>query len=646
MSVPADRIVPFNIEAEEAVLGSLLLDPQAIVRIAAFLKPDDFYREVNRWVFEAVLALYERRDAIDFLTVRDELERGGRLEDVGGASFLASLINVVPTSVHVEHYGRIVERASTRRRLIGAASDIAKLAYDEQDEVEETLDKAEQIIFAVSQRSLARDLVPISQVLNEYFDKIEYLQAHHGQVSGVPTGFVDLDKLLGGLQKSDLVIVAARPGIGKTSLLLSFAHWAAIQGKGVALFSLEMSAEQLVQRLISSETGIDQHRLRLGMIRDEEMPLVTRAMGILEATHIYIDDTPGITALEMRTKARRLHAEHPIGLIVVDYLQLMHGGGRSENRVQEISHISRSLKELARELDVPVIAASQLSRAVEGRHDRRPMLSDLRESGCLSGDTLIYLPDQGIYRPIKEMVGQSDFNVLALNTETWRLESCRVSCAFATGTKPVHKLTTRLGRSIRATANHQFLTIEGWKRLDELEVGERLALPDAVAMLSTKVRPRIGNAKAQRRKEEMSTGLPSAALRLCVSPLFPSPEEPILAETLASLAQSDVYWDEIVSIESDGECEVYDLTVDGLHNFVANDIVAHNSIEQDADVVIFIYRDEYYNQNTDKKNIAEISIAKHRNGPTGMVELFFIKEQAKFVDLATVSDEFAPSGPW
>ncbi|MFN8472894.1 MAG: replicative DNA helicase [Anaerolineae bacterium] len=451
MSVPADRIVPFNIEAEEAVLGSLLLDPQAIVRIAAFLKPDDFYRETNRWVFEAVLALYERRDAIDFLTVRDELERGGRLDEVGGASFLASLINVVPTSVHVEHYGRIIERASTRRRLITAASDIAKLAYDEQDEVEETLDKAEQIIFAVSQRSLARDLVPISQVLNEYFDKIEYLQAHHGQVSGTPTGFVDLDKLLGGLQQSDLVIVAARPGIGKTSLLLSFAHFAAISGKGVALFSLEMSAEQLVQRLISSETGIDQHRLRLGMIKDEEMPLVTRAMGILEGTHIYIDDTPGITALEMRTKARRLHAEHPIGLIVVDYLQLMHGGGRSENRVQEISHISRSLKELARELDVPVIAASQLSRAVEGRHDRRPMLSDLRESG---------------------------------------------------------------------------------------------------------------------------------------------------------------------------------------------------SIEQDADVVIFIYRDEYYNQNTEKKNIAEISIAKHRNGPTGMVELFFIKEQAKFVDLATVSDEFAPSGPW
>ncbi|MFN8496252.1 MAG: replicative DNA helicase [Anaerolineae bacterium] len=646
MSVPADRIVPFNIEAEEAVLGSLLLDPQAIVRIAAFLKPDDFYRETNRWVFEAVLALYERRDAIDFLTVRDELERAGRLDDVGGASFLASLINVVPTAVHIEHYGRIVERASTRRRLITAASDIAKLAYDEQDEVEETLDKAEQIIFAVSQRSLARDLVPISQVLNQYFDKIEYLQAHHGQVSGTPTGFVDLDKLLGGLQKSDLVIVAARPGIGKTSLLLAFAHFAAISGKAIALFSLEMSAEQLVQRLISSETGIDQHRLRLGMIRDEEMPLVTRAMGVLEATRIYIDDTPGITALEMRTKARRLHAEHPIGLIVVDYLQLMHGGGRSENRVQEISHISRSLKELARELDVPVIAASQLSRAVESRHDRRPMLSDLRESGCLSGDTLIYLPDQGVYRPIEQLVGQSDFNVLALNSETWRLEPCRVSRAFATGTKPVRKLTTRLGRCVRATANHKFLTIEGWKRLDELNVGERLAVPRTVSTLAVEAGQRIGNAKAQRRKEEVLSGLPSASLRLCVSPLLALGAEPMSAEAASSPAQSDVYWDEIVSIEPAGECEVYDLTVDALHNFVANDIVAHNSIEQDADVVIFIYRDEYYNQNTEKKNIAEISIAKHRNGPTGMVELFFIKEQAKFVDLATVSDEFAPSGPW
>ncbi len=451
MSAPIDRIVPFNVEAEEAVLGSLLLDSQAIIRIASFLKPDDFYREKNRWVYEAAIALYERRDAIDFLTVRDELERNNRLEEVGGASFLTSLINVVPTSIHIEHYARIVERAATRRRLISAASDIAGLAYDESDEIEATLDKAEQILFAVSQRSLTRDLTPISQVLNEYFDKIEYLQAHHGQVSGVPSGFVDLNKLLGGFQRSDLVIVAARPGMGKTSLLLAHALSAAMAGLPVAVFSLEMSAEQLVQRLISAETGIDQHRLRLGLIKDEEMPLVTRAMGVLEGTRIFIDDTPGITALEMRTKARRLHAEHPVGLIVVDYLQLMHGGGRIENRVQEISHISRSLKELARELNVPVIAASQLSRAVESRHDRRPMLSDLRESG---------------------------------------------------------------------------------------------------------------------------------------------------------------------------------------------------SIEQDADIVMFIYRDDYYKDDSDKRNIAEIIVAKHRNGPTGAVELFFIKEQAKFADLATVTDEYDTAGQW
>ncbi len=452
MSALMDRIVPFNVEAEEAVLGSLLLDAQAIIRIASFLRPDDFYREKNRWVYEAAIALYERREAIDFLTVRDELERKGQLEEAGGASFLTSLINAVPTSIHIEHYARIVERAAIRRRLISAASDIATLAYDESDEVEATLDKAEQIIFGVSQRSLTRDLTPISQVLNEYFDKIEYLQSHHGQVSGVPTGFADMNKLLGGFQKSDLLIVAARPGMGKTSLMLGFTLSAALEGQPVAVFSLEMSAEQLVQRLISAETGIDQHRLRLGLIRDEEMPLVTRAMGVLEATKIYIDDTPGITPLEMRTKARRLHAERPLGLIVVDYLQLMHGGGRmDQNRVQEISHISRSLKELARELDVPVVAASQLSRAVESRHDRRPMLSDLRESG---------------------------------------------------------------------------------------------------------------------------------------------------------------------------------------------------SIEQDADVVMFIYRDDYYNEGSDKKNIAEVIVAKHRNGPTGAVELFFIKEQAKFADLATVSDEYAPSGAW
>ncbi|OGO41621.1 MAG: replicative DNA helicase, partial [Chloroflexi bacterium RBG_16_57_9] len=515
---------------------------------------------------------------------------------IGGPAYLTSLVNTVPTSAHVEHYGRIVERAALRRRLIDAAARIAEIAFDEaSDEVDDVIDRAEQLVFAVAQRRLARDLVPISKVLYDYFDQIEYLQQHQGSVLGTPSGFIDVDKLLGGFQASDLIIVAGRPGMGKTSLMLSMAESIAAKQMGaIAIFTLEMSSDQLVQRLIASETGIDSQRLRLGQIRDNEIDLVARAIGHLSEMPIYLDDSANISPFELRTKARRLHTEQPLSLVIVDYLQLMTGGIRSENRVQEISYISRSLKALARELRVPVMAASQLSRAVEARHDRRPQLADLRESGCLSGETLVYLPEQGIYRPIEQLVGQNEFRVLALNTQTWHLEPSQVSRVFATGHKPVYRLTTRLGRSIRATTNHQFLTVQGWRRLDDLSMGMRIALPRRL----------------------------------------PGPTQPTIdSEELARLARSDVYWDEIVAMEPDGETEVYDLTVEGHHNFVANDIIAHNSIEQDADVVMFIYRDEVYHPDTTYKNVAELIVAKHRNGPTGKVELGFIQEQTKFVNL-------------
>jgi replicative DNA helicase len=382
-----ERLPPQNVEAEEAILGALLIDPDAIIRVATFLNPEDFYREKHAWIYDTALTLHDRREPIDLLTVCDELERREQLDEVGGPAFITALTNAVPTSIHAEHYARIVERTATRRRLIDAAGQIAALAYQEADDVDEVVDRAEQVLFGVSERRIARELVPIKQVLSKYYDRVEYLTRHRGELIGIPTGYGRIDKLLGGLQRSDLVILAARPSVGKTSLALGFALNAAKKyGQRIAFFSLEMSNEQVIQRLISSETGIDAQRLRRGEIEQDEWGRFMKAASDLAEIYFFIDDTPGASALELRTKARRLHAEVGVDLIVVDYLQLMRGDYRSENRVQEISSISRALKSLARELNVPVLALSQLSRSVESRSDKRPILSDLRESGALEQD--------------------------------------------------------------------------------------------------------------------------------------------------------------------------------------------------------------------------------------------------------------------
>jgi len=665
-----------------------------------------------------------------------------------------------------------------------------------------------------------------------------------------------------------MVVMAGRPGMGKTSLALSIALQAARRlHKRIALFSLEMSDEQLVQRLISAETGIDSQRLRLGDIKEDEWPTFIQATNLLAGTSMFIDDTPAISVLELRTKARRLHAEHGLDLLIVDYLQLMRGDSRSENRQQEISFISRSIKALARELNIPILALSQLSRQVESRHDKRPMLSDLRESGCVTGDTLVYMPDLGQYAPIRELAGKDNFQVQGVNTKTWKLESATVSRAFCTGVKPIYRLTTQLGRTIRATANHKFLTIYGWKRLDELQTGDRIALPRiltgptgqtmsnaelallghligdgctlprhtiqyttkeadlantvaelAVEIFGDGVAPRVQQERTWFQVYLSSTrhlthgvrnpiaewleklgvfGLKSYEKRI-PNEVFKQPLEGIAifirhlwatdgcihlsegkkhyasvyyasssrglaqdvqtlllrldinarlarhsqngkgrdqyhvvvsgksdlekfictigtvgqykqkyldaiqeyiadspantnrdvipndiwrmyavpamqqqglttrqlhaelgnaycgtalyrqnvsrertyrlaqvtqSDNIAHLAESDVYWDKIISIEADGEEEVFDLTVPGLHNFVADNIIVHNSIEQDADVVLFIYRDDVYNPDSEFPNIAEIIVSKHRSGPTGIFSVYFKKHLAQFVDL-------------
>lgn len=410
----SERMAPHNTEAEEAALGSLLLDPDAIFRIASFLDPKDFYREKNGWIYDAIRDLHDRREPADFVTLCDELERRGQLEEVGGAAYITYLINTVPTAIHAEYYARIVERTAILRRLISAAGQIAAIAYEDTDDVDEVVDRAEQTLFAVSQRRIARDLVPIKQVIGEYYDRIDYLYQHRGELIGVPTGFLLLDRLLGGLQPSDLIIVAGRPSTGKTSLVLSIAQSAARKhNQRVALFSLEMSSEQVVQRLISAETGIDSQRLRQGDLRDDEWTLFVEATGILAESPIFVDDTPSISALQMRTKARRLHAEHGLDLIIVDYLQLMRGDTRAENRVQEISSICQALKALSRELNVPLIAVSQLSRAVETRKDHKPLLSDLRESGSIEqdADVVMFIYREELYDEDTEFKNIADIIV-------------------------------------------------------------------------------------------------------------------------------------------------------------------------------------------------------------------------------------------
>ncbi|MBV9707371.1 MAG: replicative DNA helicase [Chloroflexi bacterium] len=411
-----EKLLPQSIEAECGVLGSIIIDPEAVVLVADFLQPEDFYRDAHHTVYEVILQLYEQHEPADFITICDELERLNKLEQVGGASYITSLINQVPTSGNVEYYGRIVERTAILRRLIHAAGEIAATAYEEGD-ADAALNKAEQLIFSIGQRHSRSDFSSLRELLSDYMQKLDQLHERRGSIVGVPTGFTDLDRLTGGLQKSDLIILAARPAIGKSSLALSMAHNSAIKHKqSIAIFSLEMSKEQLVQRLLSMDAGIDQQRLRTGWIEDDEWERIIYSMGTLSEANIWIDDTSALSTTEMRSKARRLQAEHGVDVIIVDYLQLMQssvGGKRNENRVQEISEISRNLKGLARELDVPVLALAQLSRAVESRQSKVPQLSDLRESGSLEqdADIVMFIYRDDVYNPDSERKNIADILV-------------------------------------------------------------------------------------------------------------------------------------------------------------------------------------------------------------------------------------------
>lgn len=577
-----DRLPPQNIEAEEEILGGILLDPDALVRVAEFLRPEMFYISAHQEIYRAALQLHSQGQPTDLMTVSAWLADHHLLERVGGTGAIRRLLEQTVSSVNIDQYARLVMDKYMRRQLIQVSNTLARLAYDTSQPLSQVMDQAEQQVFGLTQERVQRSLIPASEVLVNIFSDLEEKFQSGAQLPGIPTKFIDLDNLTQGLQRSDLLILAGRPSMGKTSLALNIAQNVAAYAKQpVAIFSLEMSREQLVQRLLASEARIDSSRLRSGRISEHEWQRLGQAIGFLSQLPLFIDDTPDCTVTEIRSKARRLQAEQggTLGMVLIDYLQLMQGSA-ADNRVQELSRITRGLKAMAKELMVPVLVLSQLSRAVESRSDKRPQLADLRESGCLAGDTQVMDADRGkIWRldQLAALPAAAELpRLLSLNGRG-RLVPQQPVKVFRSGHQPTCLLKTRLNFSIRATGNHPFFTQQGWKTLDELQLEEEVAV----------------------------------------------------------VVQEGLIWDPVVFISEPGEPQpVYDIEMPRHHNFVANGLLVHNSIEQDADLVMMIYRPEYYDPNTSDRGIAEVIIAKHRNGPTGTVRLLFESQYTQFRNLA------------
>lgn len=411
-SVSAGKVPPQNVDAEMSLLGAVLIDEEVLADVTEHVKAKDFYDKRHAIIYDGMMRLYEKNKPVDLLTLTDELKRKKELDEIGGSAYLTELTNYVPTAAHAESYAEIVAQKAVRRRLIKASGEITELGYDEETSTQELLQQAEAELFAVSDQSLKQDLTSLESILTDSFDRLEELHRNKGALRGVRTGYRDLDNMTAGLQRSDLIILAARPAMGKTTLVTNLAYnVATIAKQPVLMFSLEMSKEQLVDRMLADASGVDSWNIRTGNLSDDDFSKLSEAMGEMAEAPIYIDDTPGLSVLEMRTKARRAAHDQPLGLIIIDYLQLMQGSGRHDgNRVQEVSEISRGLKLIARELNVPVIALSQLSRTVEQRTPQVPQLSDLRESGSIEqdADIVMFIYREAYYNPDTERENITD----------------------------------------------------------------------------------------------------------------------------------------------------------------------------------------------------------------------------------------------
>ena len=861
-----ERTPPHDVAAEQCVLGGMLLSKDAISDVIEVIRPHDHYRPAHQIIHEVVLDLYGRGEPADAITVANELTRRGEIGRVGGAPYLHTLIASVPTAANAGYYARIVRERAILRRLVEAGTRIVQFGYAGDAEADDLVDRAQAEVYAITDHRVTEDYHSLADIMPGALDEIEAIGSRGGAMTGVPTGFADLDSLTNGLHPGQMIVIAARPAMGKSTLALDFARAAAIKnGLSTAFFSLEMGRNEITMRLLSAEARVPLHTMRTGQMSDDDWARLARRMSEVADAPLFIDDSPNMSMMEIRAKCRRLKQRHDLRMVVIDYLQLMSSPKRVENRQQEVSEMSRSLKLLAKEIDVPVIALSQLNRGPEQRTDKRPLLSDLRESGCLTGDTRILRADTGAEVTLSELLASGERNVPVWSLdERLRLTPRTMTHAFPSGVREVFRVRLTSGRQVQATANHPFLTYDGWRPLGEITVGCRVAVPrhtpgplaerpmpepeiimlahllgdgsfvrcqpiryastdeanlaavataarhfgitpardDHAAARCTSLRLPAPYRVARGRRNPVAVWLDSLGLyglrsyeKFIPAPVFSLPKEQLALfvrhlwatdgcvwsdttagyatiyyastsrrmiddlsrlllrfnvmtrvkqvskgthrpcyhlhlygaenqlrflehvgvhgarETMANkaramlsavkgntnldtvprevwervrsvlvdrkmpyrefagalgtqfcgstmwkhapsrarlgrvatilddaelemIATNDVFWDEIASVESIGEQPVYDATVVGSHNFVANGVSLHNSIEQDSDVVILLHREDAYERESPRAGEADLIVAKHRNGPTTTVTVAFQGHYSRFVDMA------------
>jgi replicative DNA helicase len=861
-----ERTPPHDVAAEQCVLGGMLLSKDAISDVIEVIRPHDHYRPAHQIIHEVVLDLYGRGEPADAITVANELTRRGEIGRVGGAPYLHTLIASVPTAANAGYYARIVRERAILRRLVEAGTRIVQFGYAGDAEADDLVDRAQAEVYAITDHRVTEDYHSLADIMPGALDEIEAIGSRGGAMTGVPTGFADLDSLTNGLHPGQMIVIAARPAVGKSTLALDFARAAAIKnGLSTAFFSLEMGRNEITMRLLSAEARVPLHTMRTGQMSDDDWTRLARRMSEVADAPLFIDDSPNMSMMEIRAKCRRLKQRHDLRMVIIDYLQLMSSPKRVENRQQEVSEMSRSLKLLAKEIDVPVVALSQLNRGPEQRTDKKPLLSDLRESGCLTGDTRILRADTGAEVTLSELLASGERNVPVWSLdERLRLTPRTMTHAFPSGVREVFRVRLTSGRQVQATANHPFLSYDGWRPLGEMTVGCRVAVPrhtpgplaersmpepeiimlahllgdgsfvrcqpiryastdeanlaavataarhfgitpardDHAAARCTSLRLPAPYRLARGRRNPVAVWLDSLGLyglrsyeKFIPAPVFSLPKEQLALfvrhlwatdgcvwwdttaghariyyastsrrmiddlsrlllrfnvmtrvkqiskgtyrpcyhlhlygaenqlrflehigvhgarETMANkaramlsavkgntnldtvprevweqvrsvlvdrkmpqrefadalgtqycgstmwkhtpsrarlgrvatilddaelemMATNDVFWDEIASVESIGEQPVYDATVVGSHNFVANGISLHNSIEQDSDVVILLHREDAYERESPRAGEADLIVAKHRNGPTTTVTVAFQGHYSRFVDMA------------